>query len=179
MLLCFYSPVHCGERHNSMGLILHRRDNMGLINCSECKKEISDTAKTCPNCGFVNKKKSKSLLYIGCGLLSLILLIFILTREYKPTDMDKEVYRLGVSALEVTDDYLDAKINNKEARNRLDDIFSRLDRIDGTDSLLVKTKTFNIGTYMLLSDGMFSTSNASNVTESRNSLAEYLNKRKR
>lgn len=25
---------------------------MALINCPECEKEASDTAKTCPNCGF-------------------------------------------------------------------------------------------------------------------------------
>lgn len=33
---------------------------MALIKCAECGKEISDKAKTCPNCGFeVNKEKSK------------------------------------------------------------------------------------------------------------------------
>lgn len=25
---------------------------MALVNCKECKKEISDKAQTCPNCGF-------------------------------------------------------------------------------------------------------------------------------
>lgn len=25
---------------------------MALIKCSECKKEISSTAKVCPHCGF-------------------------------------------------------------------------------------------------------------------------------
>ena len=25
--------------------------NMALINCPECNKEISDKAKSCPNCG--------------------------------------------------------------------------------------------------------------------------------
>ncbi|MFQ6404738.1 hypothetical protein ACIDE9_08230 [Methylophilus sp. 'Pure River'] len=28
---------------------------MALIACEECKKEISDTAKVCPNCGYKNK----------------------------------------------------------------------------------------------------------------------------
>ncbi len=27
---------------------------MGLVNCKECKKEVSDRAKTCPNCGIKN-----------------------------------------------------------------------------------------------------------------------------
>ena len=29
---------------------------MALINCPECNKEISDTAPSCPNCGYVLKK---------------------------------------------------------------------------------------------------------------------------
>lgn len=29
---------------------------MALIKCSECKKEISSTAKVCPHCGFKNDK---------------------------------------------------------------------------------------------------------------------------
>jgi hypothetical protein len=28
---------------------------MALINCPECKQQISDTAPTCPHCGFVQK----------------------------------------------------------------------------------------------------------------------------
>lgn len=30
---------------------------MALINCSECGKEISDKAASCPNCGAIVKKK--------------------------------------------------------------------------------------------------------------------------
>lgn len=29
---------------------------MALINCKECGKEMSDTVKKCPHCGFVNKQ---------------------------------------------------------------------------------------------------------------------------
>ena len=29
---------------------------MALIKCKECKKEISDTAKQCPHCGYKKKK---------------------------------------------------------------------------------------------------------------------------
>lgn len=32
---------------------------MALIECPECKKEISDTAKTCPNCGYELHKEKK------------------------------------------------------------------------------------------------------------------------
>ena len=30
---------------------------MALIKCKECGKEISDTAKVCPNCGYKNDDK--------------------------------------------------------------------------------------------------------------------------
>lgn len=29
---------------------------MALVLCPECKKEISDQAKTCPHCGFTIEK---------------------------------------------------------------------------------------------------------------------------
>ena len=29
---------------------------MALINCPECGKDVSDTAKTCPNCGYSVQK---------------------------------------------------------------------------------------------------------------------------
>ena len=32
---------------------------MALINCPECGREISDTVKQCPNCGFILKVKKK------------------------------------------------------------------------------------------------------------------------
>jgi hypothetical protein len=36
---------------------------MALINCPECKKEISDKAEACPNCGYpINNVKSDDLL---------------------------------------------------------------------------------------------------------------------
>lgn len=44
---------------------------MSLIKCSECHKEISSSAKVCPNCGYKNEKKTCP----ECG------------RIIKPTDM--------------------------------------------------------------------------------------------
>ena len=34
---------------------------MALITCPECKKEISDTAKSCPSCGYELKTSEKQL----------------------------------------------------------------------------------------------------------------------
>ena len=33
---------------------------MALIKCKECGKEISDTVKKCPHCGFINKEVKKN-----------------------------------------------------------------------------------------------------------------------
>ena len=44
---------------------------MALVKCKECGKEISNTAKTCPNCGAVQKKS-------GFGCLTIILIIVAL-----------------------------------------------------------------------------------------------------
>ena len=38
---------------------------MALIKCPECGKEISDTVKKCPHCGFVNKKLKKDKINNG------------------------------------------------------------------------------------------------------------------
>ena len=43
---------------------------MALIQCPECKKEISDHAKKCPHCGYPIKKTSRNLaIFIFSGIL--------------------------------------------------------------------------------------------------------------
>jgi len=44
---------------------------MALINCPECKKEVSDKVDNCPNCGFPFKKSNKNIFII---ILSLIII---------------------------------------------------------------------------------------------------------
>ena len=34
---------------------------MALVTCPECKKEISDTSKSCPSCGYELKESGKQL----------------------------------------------------------------------------------------------------------------------
>lgn len=57
---------------------------MSLIKCSECKKEISDKATKCPNCGcpvvsnnIRNKKKYNNIGLIIGGIITLIILLFL------------------------------------------------------------------------------------------------------
>lgn len=51
---------------------------MSMIKCPECRKEISDTADKCPNCGFQIKKKNPVWLIIiavTCGLIAVFVLL--------------------------------------------------------------------------------------------------------
>lgn len=62
---------------------------MALINCPECNKEISDTTKSCPHCGYSIKKEitqtelgnvevniSAGVMYILLGIISVIIGLF-------------------------------------------------------------------------------------------------------
>ncbi len=50
---------------------------MALIKCKECGKEISDTVKKCPYCGFHIKSKTKNLIIILTVFILISLLILI------------------------------------------------------------------------------------------------------
>lgn len=55
---------------------------MALIKCPECEKEISDTAKACPNCGCSIKvhgiKITKKYAIIGGAIMAVIIVILLL-----------------------------------------------------------------------------------------------------
>jgi hypothetical protein len=64
---------------------------MALISCPECKKRISDTAASCPGCGFrltpdvldqirKRERKTKGVAGVGCGILVLAFVILPLAR---------------------------------------------------------------------------------------------------
>lgn len=61
---------------------------MALIKCPECGKEISDTIKKCPNCGYHKKAKINKKMFIVGGALVLIalisIIIFMFLTKWKP-----------------------------------------------------------------------------------------------
>ena len=69
---------------------------MALIKCKECGKEISDKAKTCPNCGNPTKSKRfdidkevstlKKFLIVGIVVIAFAIVAFwiVQTVNYKP-----------------------------------------------------------------------------------------------
>jgi cell division protein FtsB len=52
-----------------------RSNKMALIKCHECRHEISESAKTCPNCGAKNKR----IRFIGKFFLGLVVCFLLLT----------------------------------------------------------------------------------------------------
>jgi len=73
---------------------------MALITCPECKKKISESAKSCPNCGYQlttekvkeikkNEYELKKSLGIGCIFLIIILFILYITGLFSTNQTKK------------------------------------------------------------------------------------------
>lgn len=61
-----------------------------MINCKECGKEMSDSAKVCPNCGYdytlKNKLAKKKSNKIGClVILGIMFIFFLIAYNAEPT----------------------------------------------------------------------------------------------
>jgi len=72
---------------------------MSLIKCPECKKKISDTTDSCPNCGYqltpeeaaeIKKKEKRALKGSGIGCLVIVIAIFFLILNVN-NDTEKDV----------------------------------------------------------------------------------------
>lgn len=68
---------------------------MALIKCPECGKEISDTIRKCPNCGYRKKTKTdKKIFIIGGAIVALALIIgvvlMLFTREKPLTVLEQQ-----------------------------------------------------------------------------------------
>ncbi|KXZ65968.1 hypothetical protein AVENLUH5627_02698 [Acinetobacter venetianus] len=62
---------------------------MALINCKECGSQISDKAKTCPQCGFEQPKKTSLFTWIIGGLFAfgVLFAVYGSTRESTTTEI--------------------------------------------------------------------------------------------
>lgn len=50
---------------------------MSMMKCPECGKEISDSAKTCPNCGHPIKQKKSKLIIVLAVIMGFIALVVL------------------------------------------------------------------------------------------------------
>lgn len=157
---------------------------MGLTTCNVCNKEMADIAKTCPHCGAPNKiiKDKNKTLYTTVGIVAIILITIVcvitFNKNSKPKGMSKEVFNLGISALKITDEFLDGKITSDEIDSSLENIQKQLDNIEDTDAVIMSSTIFNLNTDIFLLDG-FASGGYDDVLESRNDLANELNQEKR
>ena len=63
---------------------------MSMINCPECGKIISDEATTCPNCGYVLKKKKPAWIIVLAIIMGIIA-ILVLASGFKDLFTAKEI----------------------------------------------------------------------------------------
>lgn len=82
---------------------------MPIINCPECKNNVSDQAKVCPHCGYSLPKKSNILTILG--VLLAFFIIFALLGQ-TPTD---DQYYVKLNAYNACESYIKPTLKNPES----------------------------------------------------------------
>ena len=159
---------------------------MGLMQCKECGKEISEKAYSCPNCGCpVNASTEKSnnkMVYIILGLIAIAIVVIaiVLNQNKKPANISDEAYQLGIDAILVSDKYIDGIYDYDTASDKLESIKDKIDRLHEEDG---NTYTFILGTDVtMLSSTLLKVEidgSETDVINTRNDLAKKLNYKKR
>ena len=103
---------------------------MALIKCNECKKEISDSAKQCPHCGYKKKK---------LGLFWPIIIILIIIGYLGEDEISK------VSNEEKTKKVVEVVSFNQEGRDSLQKQYWALGYVESsfshTKKFIIKIKS--------------------------------------
>lgn len=68
-------PTYIGGAMSTSNFENQRRGNMALVQCTECGKQISSSAPTCPHCGKTRKKPGGCLELIAGGFLVVLAVI--------------------------------------------------------------------------------------------------------
>lgn len=64
---------------------------MALINCPECQKEISNEAKTCPNCGFdLHREEKANIKKTVLSIIGIIIAIILIVVIYDACTVSPE-----------------------------------------------------------------------------------------
>ena len=90
---------------------------MALIKCPECEKEISDTVKKCPHCGYSLKKKNNKNIIVKIIILviAILLVIFIAQNVHNNNIQKKKAEEAAMQSAE-----------EQAYRDKLLDIYSNL-----------------------------------------------------
>lgn len=95
---------------------------MSMIKCSECGKEISDTVKTCINCGAKVKHKKRKYTEVIIGTIILLIFIIGLGTYYITTNYSRVAHKYSKEAISVLRDYKDNKISDKKVISELESL---------------------------------------------------------
>jgi RNA polymerase subunit RPABC4/transcription elongation factor Spt4 len=55
---------------------------MALVNCPECNKQISDTADSCPDCGYSDPTVNYGCFRFGCIIFFIVIFLLILLKIF-------------------------------------------------------------------------------------------------
>lgn len=132
---------------------------MALISCSECKKEVSDTVKRCPHCGFVMRRIQWNWWMIGSYAISIFAIIFVLVDVHAVVDLTTDTFigivasLIGAAATIIVGAQIYNSIEAKRLMNDIRDRQSRLDQsINGVSEQINSIKSESIEFYGKLSD---------------------------
>ncbi len=116
---------------------------MALIKCPECGKEISDTAKSCPNCGYRIKRPKnnvkRKLIIIGGAILIIIVvtLLIIQNGRYKEDSSPFYTMESGTKMKEIHDLYREPDdIQNNDGS--IDEVYNNLQFLGSKGTLKIR-----------------------------------------
>lgn len=114
---------------------------MALIECPECGKEYSDTAKSCPNCGYVERKTFSKVenwkrndgiqkLIIFLGVVVILVAIVIGYRiRVENVKMSKSARTTAKEVIKLIDKYLEDDMSGEKLRDLLKGYEDDIDNI--------------------------------------------------
>lgn len=169
--------------------IFHKKkwggNGMALMNCPECNNEVSDTARTCPHCGYHLKKfiitrKTKAVIFCIC--LALIAVIGInISNHLKPVGMNQKIYDAGKEIVELADKVLDSEIAADTAYKKADSLRDSVENIgsekENDINMYTKMDISIVCGYILMYDGISGSTadSRADLKKSRDELSSDLN----
>ena len=124
---------------------------MALIKCPECNKEISDTSKRCPNCGYKFHIKNRKTIYT---IISIIVICIIIISGLILYIHSQPIYQYKTQAISILTNYKSNTISSKEAKEQLDNLYSRINDEKKQDSKLLGLKIKINSASIKLIDGL-------------------------
>ena len=110
---------------------------MALIKCPECNKEISDTTKRCPSCGYKFHIKNRKIIYT---IISIVIVCIIIISGLILYIHSTPIYQYKTQAISILTNYRNNTISSKEAKEQLDNLYARVNDEKKQDSKLLGLK---------------------------------------